>query len=63
MGKFRKYKKQMLIASLIALGTVTAYCGLLVIGLMMGALVCAIVFDNDLKLFGDEEEPNDEEES
>ena len=51
-----KLKRTLLMGALIALGTVTAYFGLLTIGLLMGALAVFVAADEKFRIFGDEED-------
>lgn len=58
-----KINKGALIGLIILLGVVTAYCGLLIPGLMLGGLAFHLCTFCDVKLFSMEEESDEEEES
>ena len=48
--------RKVLIGSLIGLGVVIAYCGLLIPGLMAGGLAWFVAIADDYNVVGDEEE-------
>lgn len=56
-----KTKRTLLGCCLIFLGIGLAYSGLLILGILMGTVATVVIAFDDFKLFGEEEESNEEE--
>lgn len=54
-------KRKLFIACLIFLGIGIAYSGELIVGLLMGVVATVILAAEEFKLFGEEEESEEEE--
>lgn len=56
-----KTNRNLLLTLLLFWAIVIAYCDLLIPGLMMGSLACVFIWKPEIKLFGNEEETDEEE--